>query len=149
MTGFEQIVVAPATGKKYLPKDIREAYASVLFCCVAADKAVGEEELVLLDHSLLSMAVFSECDEAEYVAIAEENARNYPACEILRGSFNSIRKELWPQLFFHCCQILLRNGVMSDKEKHMLDQVIELSSTEGASVKKIMEIALHWDLKDV
>jgi hypothetical protein len=148
MTASEQIVVAPSLAKKYAPKDIREAYASVLYCCVAVDKEVGEEELVLLDNSLLAMAVFNGCDEAEYVAVAEENAMRYSSCEILQESFNYIRKELWPQLFFHCCRILLANAAMSDKEKHMLDKVIELSGTGVATAKKIMEVALLRNLKD-
>ena len=149
MTILQQIIdVAPKTVKKYLPKDIREAYASVLYSCAAVDKEVGDEELVLLDNTLLSMAVFSGCDEAEYVAMAEENSRNYPSCEILQESFNYISKNLWPQLFYYCCKVLLAKGIMSDKGKKMLDKVIELSDTGGVAAKRIMEVALLPNVKN-
>lgn len=139
-------MVSPA--QSYIPKDIRDAYASVLYCCANADKDISDEELVSLANSFINIPVFEDYDEAEYLVLAEQNAANFTPLEILRGSFNYIKQHLRPKLFFYCCDIFLADGVISEEEKQTMEKIAEISGIDEDTVKKIIEVAMIRNVKD-
>jgi uncharacterized tellurite resistance protein B-like protein len=134
--------------EKYVPKDTRDAYASVLYCCANADKDISDEELVSLDNSFMNIPLFDDYDEAEYLILAEKNAVNFTPVEIFEGSFGYIKEKLREQLFCYCCDIFFADGAINEEEQQALDRIAEISGIDKETAKKIVEVTLIRNLKD-
>jgi uncharacterized tellurite resistance protein B-like protein len=134
--------------KKYVPGDIREAYASVLYCCANADGDISDEELASIDLLFMYIPVFDDYEGGEYLVVAEKNAANFTPIEILEGSFSYVKEKLRPQLFCYCCDIFLSDGVITEEEKQILDKIAVISGLDEATTKKIIEVTLIRNVKD-
>lgn len=128
--------------KKYIPQDVREAYASVLYCCANAEGNIGDQEILFIDSLFLTMSIFNDHDGAEYLQIAEKTSANFNPNEIIVGSFSSIKKELHAQLFCYCCDVFLADGVVTEEEKTILEKIASLAELDEETTKKIVEVAI-------
>lgn len=134
--------------KVYTPLDIREAYASVLYCCANAEGNIGDEEIVFIDSLFLTMSIFRDHDGAEYLQTAEKNCLNYSPDRLIEGSFRFIKKELHAQLFSYCCDVFLADGVVTDEEKQILEKIAQIAEIDDETSKKIVEVAIIRNVKD-
>lgn len=145
---FDNVAGQDYEEKKYVPKDVRDAYASVLYCCANADKDISDDELVSLDNSFMTIPVFEDFDEAEYLVLAEKNAENFTPVEILKGGFGYLKEKLRGRLFCYCCDIFLADGTINEEERQTLDRIAEISEIGEETAKKIIEVALIKNVKD-
>ena len=136
------------TEKKFLPQDVREAYAVVLYCCASAEGNIGDEEVIFIDSLFLTMKIFEGFDGAEYLQMAEKCYNNFPAEELIEGSFGFIKKELHAQLFCYCCDVFLADGIVTDEEKKILEKIAEMAGIDEETSKKIVEVAILRNVKD-
>lgn len=148
MVLFKNLFADSAAEKKYVPKDIRDAYASVLYCCANADKNISDEELISLDNSFINLPVFEGYDEGEYLMLAENNTANFTALEIFKGSFSFIKEKSRAKLFCYCCDIFLADEAMSEEEQMTLDKIAEISGIDKETINKIVAVALIRNIKD-
>jgi uncharacterized tellurite resistance protein B-like protein len=135
--------------KKYEPQDVREGYAVVLYCCANAEGNIGDEEVVFIDSLFLTMSIFEEHDGADYLQIAEKVYGNYTVDQLLEGSFLFIKEEQHAQLFCYCCDVFLADGVVTDDEKKILEKIAALAKIDEETSKKIVEVAIIRNVKDV
>lgn len=145
---FDNSVSHNSPENKYVPKDIRDAYASVLYCCANADKDISDEELISLANSFMNIPVFENYDEGEYLVLAEKNAETFTPAEILQGSFGYIKEKLRGKLFCYCCDIFLADGTINEEEKQTLQRIAEISGIGEETAKKIIEVALIRNVND-
>jgi uncharacterized tellurite resistance protein B-like protein len=148
MAWFQNLAATNSSEKKYIPVDVRDAYASVLYCCANADKEISDEELISLDNSFMNLPVFEDHDEAEYLKLAEKNATIFTPSEIFDGAFNYIKPSHRPQLYCYCWDIFLADGTITEEEKQALERIAEISGIGEETVKKITEVALLRNVKD-
>lgn len=115
---FDNMFKNVSSEKKYVPKDIREAYSAVLYVCANAEQNIRDEEIIFINCLFQTIDIFKEYDGAEYLQIAEKACSNYSPNEIIEGSLNCIKESLRPQLFCYCCDIFLADGVVTEEEKN-------------------------------
>jgi uncharacterized tellurite resistance protein B-like protein len=139
---FDNMFNSVPTEKKYLPEDIREAYAVVLYCCANAEGNIGDEEIAFIDTLFLTMNIFKDYDGAEYLQLAEKVYKNFSVSELIEGSFNYLKEYSRPQLFCYCCDVFLADGAVTEEEKKILEKIAEISGIGEETSKKIVEVAL-------
>jgi uncharacterized tellurite resistance protein B-like protein len=135
--------------KKYVPQDVREAYAAVLYCCANAEGNIGDAEIVFIDSLFLTMSIFEEHDGADYLQMAEKVCNNYTLDQILEGSFLFIKEEQHSQLFCYCCDVFLADGAVTEEEKKNLEKIATLAKIDDEISKKIVEVAILRNFKEV
>lgn len=134
--------------KTYTPQDIREAYATVLYCCANAEGNIGDEEVVFIDSLFLTMSIFQDHDGADYLQVAEKMYGSFSPDEIIEGSFKFIKPEWHPQLLCYCCDVFLADGVVTEEEKKILEKISTVASIDEETTKKIVEVAIIRNIKD-
>jgi uncharacterized tellurite resistance protein B-like protein len=145
---FDNMFNSVPTEKKYVPEDIREAYAVVLYCCANAEGNIGDEEIIFIDTLFQTMAIFKNHDGAEYLQIAERVCSNYSLHELIEGSINCVKENLRPQLFCYCCDVFLADGVVTEEEKRILENLAHISGIDEETSKKIVEVAIIRNVID-
>ena len=146
---FDTLLNNVSAEKTYTPQDVREAYSVVLYCCANAEGNIGDEEIVFIDSLFLTMSIFENYDGAEYLQTAEKVCKNFDLDEILEGSFKFIKQEQHSQLFCYCCDVFLADGVVTEEEKKIMEKIAVLANIDEETSKKIVEVALIRNVKDV
>jgi len=144
---FDNSLTRASAEDKFIPKDIRDAYASALYCCANADKDISDDELMSLDYLFMNISVFDDFDEADYLMLAEKNSQQFSPLQILQGSFNYISEKLRAQLFCYCCDMVLADGAIKEEEKQTLERIADISGIGEEIAGKIIEVAFIRECK--
>jgi hypothetical protein len=95
------------------------------------------------------MSIFEEHDGADYLQMAEKVCNNYTLDQILEGSFLFIKEEQHSQLFCYCCDVFLADGAVTEEEKKNLEKIATLAKIDDETSKKIVEVAILRNFKEV
>lgn len=124
----------------YIPTTEKEAWIGILFACISADDHLPEQETETLVHMLMIKSMFKSSEvlgiyrNTMFLHSKTGSEKLLQLCEPLIAAENR------PTVFAMAADLMLSDGIGSDKEMKMLDQLADLMMIDTTLKQKILDV---------
>ena len=127
---------------EYVPLSDYEAWVAILYTCISIDGEVSDIEIDVLVRLLLFKNKFSNIEIVPIYKKAMHAKNEFGPQHIIDKSVQIIKDEDKPTVLSLAAELVLSDGIITDKEKELLEYVTQKLNIDEALASKIIEVTL-------
>lgn len=133
----------PATRKDgYTPLSDYEAWVAILYACISIDGETSDVEIDGMMRLLIFKNKFSNIDIVPFYKNAMLAKHEFGPQHIIDNSAPVVKDEDRPTVLALAAELVLSDGIITNKEKELLEYVILKLNIDEALASKIIEVTL-------
>jgi uncharacterized tellurite resistance protein B-like protein len=133
------------TPLQWQPRSSEEAWAASLYALAMHDGHLSEPELDTWTSAILQTRQFSGMDLVPLVRSANTAASHKPWSDLCVEWAGSISDEVTHTVFVMACEIAMRDGLLQDSEKVVLEKFAAALRLSEEATSRIVEVSMwRW-----
>lgn len=126
----------------YGPGSEHEAWVAILYTCMSVDGDVSEAETDALARMLVFKNKFQDVDIIPLYKSAMQGKMRVGFFAVIESSAAMIKEDDKPTLLALATELVLADGLITDKEKELIEFLAKQLNIEDALAAKIIEVIL-------
>jgi uncharacterized tellurite resistance protein B-like protein len=131
-----------ATKGGFTPFSDYEAWVAILYACISVDGEVSDVEIDVMMRLLVFKNKFSGIEIVPFYKNAMNAKKEFGAQHIIDKSAPLIKEEERPTVLALAAELVLSDGIITDKEKELLEYVSIKLDIDEVLASKIIEVTL-------
>ena len=126
----------------YTPLSDYEAWVAILYTCISIDGDISDVEIDVMVRLLLFKNKFANIQITPFYKNAMHAKEKYGAQHIIEKCAQLIKEDDRPTLLALATELVLADGIITEKEKELLEYVAVKLKLDEQQASKIIEVIL-------
>ncbi|HKO82270.1 MAG TPA: tellurite resistance TerB family protein [Chitinophagaceae bacterium] len=126
----------------YTPLSDYEAWVAILYTCISVDGDVSDVEIDVMMRLLIYKNKFADIEIIPFYKNAMYAKNEFGAQHIIDQSAPLIKEEDRPTVLALVTELVLSDGILTEKEKELIEYVTLKLNIDEALASKIIEVTL-------